>query len=567
MNDAKLLEIKGIRIDGFAEDRWYEIIKNVDLTVDRGEILGLIGESGAGKSTLGLAAMGYTRPDCRVRSGAVFFRGRNLFELSETECSSIRGTRITYVAQSAAVSFNPAIKLIDQCVETVCLRSEQTRSEAEQQAKQLFATLQLPHPQSFGDRYPHQVSGGQLQRAMIAMALMSKPDLIVFDEPTTGLDVTTQIEVLAAIKRVVSRVQTAGIYISHDLAVVAQLADRIKVLRYGEEVEEQAKEEMLTHPRESYTKSLWAVRALSKGQAEDGSTVIDVRNVSAHYGTFQALKSVSLRIPVGKTVAVVGESGSGKSTVARVLAGLLKSSAGNVTFDGKTLPAKAADRSDEQLQQIQLIYQMADAALNPRLTVRDIIGRPLKFFTRVKGRERKARIVELLEQIGLDASFMNRYPGELSGGQKQRISIARALVSRPRVIICDEITSALDTVVQEEILRLLARLQKELGIAYLFITHDIATVRAIADTVVVMKGGAVVASGTASEVLKPPYHPYTKQLLTSVPEMDPKWLDNLLQERERQAMAETNSEQAGMVAQSRPVVQPDRARGEGILPR
>ena len=531
-----LLEIRGLKIDGFSDDVWNPIIKGIDLNLKRGEVLGLIGESGAGKSTLGLAAMGFARPGCRISGGSIMFDGMDLIAASEEQRRALWGSRIAYVAQSAAASFNPAHHIIDQTVETAVAHNIMTREKAEADARDLYKRLQLPNPGTIGDRFPHQVSGGQLQRAMTAMAMSCRPDLIIFDEPTTALDVTTQVEVLAAMRDIVEQFKTAAIYITHDLAVVAQMAHRIMVLRYGNLVEEAATRAMLKAPTQEYTRSLWAVRKLQKPEAISDDIALRVHNVDASYsGTVKVLDNVTVQIPRGRTVAVVGESGSGKSTLARAITGLLPPSRGEIYFNGKPLPRELRDRDKDTLRRIQMIYQSADTALNPRQKVRDIIGRPLEFYLGLKGADRDRRVVELLESIELDESYIDRLPGEMSGGQKQRISIARALAAEPEVIICDEVTSALDQIVQEEILSLLMRLQKKTNVSYLFITHDIATVRAISDEIVVMHQGKVVQQGPKSKVLSPPHPAYTELLLSSVPEMDPDWLTGLLAKRSKKA--------------------------------
>ena len=372
---------------------------------------------------------------------------------------------------------------------------------------------------------------------MTAMAMSCRPDLIIFDEPTTALDVTTQIEVLSAIRDIVEQFSTAAIYITHDLAVVAQMADRIKVLLRGDEVEENTTRAMLKSPRESYTKSLWAVRSFERKQkppAKAGSTpVISLSNVTAAYGKGDpVVRNVSFDIHAGRTVAVVGESGSGKSTTARCITGLLPPLAGSINFAGTVLPVDYRNRTNDQLRQIQMIYQMADTALNPRKKIGEIIGRPVEFYLGLTGREKRRRVEELLVQIELEPSeFIDRYPSEISGGQKQRIGIARALAAEPKFIICDEVTSALDQLVAEGILRLLTDLQDKMQLSFMLITHDLSTVRAIADEVVVMKDGIVVEAGPKNEMFRPPHHEYTDLLLSSVPEMDPSWLDNLLAAR------------------------------------
>jgi len=527
-----LLDMRNIVIDGYSDDRWHEIVKGVDVTLRRGEIMGLIGESGAGKSTLGLAAMGFARPGCRLTSGTIMFDGIDLMKTSEEDKRTLRGSRIAYVAQSAAASFNPAHTLIEQTVESTVRRAIKSEAEAKADARKLYRDLQLPNPELIGDRYPHQVSGGQLQRVMTAMAMSPRPDLIIFDEPTTALDVTTQVEVLAAMRRIVEQYHTAAIYITHDLAVVAQMADVIKVLRYGVTIEDADTRTMLSSPSKEYTKSLWSVRSIEKDEEKSNDIILRVDHIDASYtGSDKVLDDVTIEVPRGHTVAIVGESGSGKSTAARAITGLLPPSKGRVLFNGKPLPAMLKDRSVDQLQKIQMIYQMADTAMNPRHTVRDIIGRPLEFYLGLRGRERDKRLLELVEMIELDESFIDRLPAELSGGQKQRICIARALAASPDLIICDEVTSALDQIVQKGILELLLRLQKELGLTYIFITHDIATVKAISDQIVVMLQGQVVEQGMKSEILSPPYPEYTRLLLSSVPEMDPDWLTGLLKQR------------------------------------
>ena len=527
-----LLEMKDIRIDGFSDERWHKIIKGIDLTLHRGEVMGLIGESGAGKSTLGLASMGFTKPGCKITSGSVIFDGQELVTASEDEKRALWGTRIAYVAQSAAASFNPAHRLLNQTVEASLNQNLQSRDLAEADARDLYKQLQLPDPENIGDRYPHQVSGGQLQRMMTAMAMSPRPDLIIFDEPTTALDVTTQVEVLVAMRSIVEKFNTAALYITHDLAVVAQMADVIKVLRYGKEVEEADTRTMLKSPKEDYTKSLWSVRALEKTESPNQDIVLSIKNIDAAYnGSLKVLHNVNIRIPRGRTVAVVGESGSGKSTTARVITGLLPPMAGSVEFNGEALPAELKDRNKDQLQRIQMIYQSADTAMNPRQTIAEIIGRPLEFYHGLSGLQKQERILELLKMIELDESFYDRLPSELSGGQKQRVCIARALAADPEIIICDEVTSALDQIVQEGILKLLLNLQKDYNITYLFITHDIAVVNAISDEIVVMYQGAVIEQGLKSEIMSPPHPEYTQLLLKSVPEMDPDWLTKLVKLR------------------------------------
>lgn len=541
-----LIDMRDVHIEGYSERRWRPIVKGVDLQLKRGEVLGLIGESGAGKSTLGLAAMGYTKSGCRISGGTITFDGQDLVGASDTELRRLRGARIAYVAQSAAAAFNPAFKLLDQYCEAPIKHGIMSRKQAVVDAVQLYRDMRLPNPEEIGFRYPHQVSGGQLQRAMTAMAMACRPDLIIFDEPTTALDVTTQIEVLAAIRTIVKEYDTAAIYITHDLAVVAQMADRVKVLLKGEEVEEASTRSMLSDPKEDYTKSLWAVRDFRrapakpscKGDCEAASPILEMKGVDAAYGVATVLQGIDVTIRKGSTVAVVGESGSGKSTMARVIMGLLPPISGEIAFNGEKLPDLGRDRPRALQRKMQMIHQIADTALNPKHRVEDILGRPLEFFLGLKGKKKTSRVRELLSLIELEPdAFIHRLPSELSGGEKQRICIARALAAEPDFIICDEVTSALDQLVAEGILRLLDRLQKDMGLSYMFITHDLATVRSIADEVVVMLKGRIVENGPKDAVFAPPHHDYTELLLSSVPEMDPDWLTNLLEAREAKPLA------------------------------
>jgi len=533
-----LLKIRGLKIEGRSDETWNQIVNGVDLDLHKGEVLGLIGESGAGKSTIGLAAMGFTRDGCRISGGSVEFDGIDLVNADAATKRGLLGKRIAYVAQSAAASFNPAHRLMEQHTEGPVQHNVFSAAESEADGIELYRKLRLPDPENIGFRYPHQVSGGQLQRAMTAMAMACRPDLIIFDEPTTALDVTTQIEVLASIRDIVEQFNTAAIYITHDLAVVAQMADKIKVLLKGDEVEEADTRSMLSNPKEDYTKSLWAVRSFQRKQkpmaGKDEVPVVSVKNVTAAYGggAIKVLHDVSFDIYAGRTVAVVGESGSGKSTTARCITGLLPPLEGTIEFDGVELPADYRQRNKDQLRQAQMIYQMADTALNPRKTIGEIIGRPVEFYLGLSGTARRKRVEELLDILELEpGQYIDRLPSELSGGQKQRIGIGRALAAEPKFIICDEVTSALDQLVAEGILRTLAKLQDEFNLAYMFITHDLATVKSIADEVVVMKEGRVVEAGPKDVMFKPPHHAYTDLLLSSVPEMDPDWLDQLLEER------------------------------------
>jgi len=537
MKDPIVLDVRSMRIQ-VRTDRGDGpvLVDDVSLTLNRGEVIGLIGESGAGKSTIGLASMGYTRRDCFIVGGEIVLNGKDVRKMSADERRKLRGPRISYIAQSAAASFNPAMTLMDQVCEASIRHGVLRPAEARAEAVSLFKQLDLPEPTTIGDRYPHQVSGGQLQRAMAAMAMVARPDIVVFDEPTTALDVTTQVECLAAFRKLIREHGAAALYITHDLAVVAQIADRIMVLRRGKMVEFGESRQILQAPKEEYTRRLVSERvaghAFVDTSSADSTPILSIQNVSANYpGKPNVIGEVSLDVRKGDTVAVVGESGSGKSTLARVVMGLLPRSVGDVKFNGVSLPPRLAQRTRDQLRRVQMIYQMPDVALNPQHTLLDTIGRPVAFYFHRSKEEVRARVLELLRQMELPEAFITRKTSELSGGQKQRVSIARALAAEPDLIVCDEVTSALDQLVGEEILRLLKKLQDDLGVAYLFITHDLSTVKRIANKVAVMLKGRVVASGPTAQIFAPPYHPYTELLLSAVPEMRPEWLDEVLAKR------------------------------------
>ncbi|MBX4917012.1 ABC transporter ATP-binding protein [Rhizobium bangladeshense] len=534
----ELLSVRNLKIEATSyppgePPKRVTIVDGVSFDLQKGKVLGLIGESGAGKSTIGLSALAYGRGGAEITGGEVRLGGTDILALGKNGIQKIRGARVCYVAQSAAAAFNPAHRLGDQVIEASVKHGLMTKDEARKRALYLFRVLGLPNPESFGERFAHQVSGGQLQRAMTAMALCSNPELIVFDEPTTALDVTTQIDVLAAIKHAIEETHTAALYITHDLAVVAQISDDIMVLRHGRQVEYGSVQQIIEAPQQDYTRALVNVRQAYRDQAADqSSALLKVENLSAEYSNgFKVLHDVSLHVPRGQTLAVVGESGSGKSSLARAITGLLPPRSGRIVFDGKPLMPGLKSRPNDDLRRIQLIYQMADTAMNPRQTVRDIIGRPLTFYYGLRGSEKTARVKELLDQIEMGNGFIDRYPAELSGGQKQRVAIARALAAKPEIILCDEPTSALDPLVAEGILKLLLRLQEEEQLSYVFITHDIAIVRAIADSVAVMHRGKLVRFGPKSTALSPPFDDYTDLLLKSVPEMEIGWLERVLATR------------------------------------
>jgi peptide/nickel transport system ATP-binding protein len=535
-----LVEIRNLKVEATTDSgRSIDIIKGVDIDIAPGEIVALIGESGSGKTTIALTIMGYARPGCRITGGSVTVAGKDMVALSERQRANVRGLEVSYVPQSAAAAFNPSKRIIEQVIEVTRIHQLMPPAEARERAVSLFRALSLPDPDEIGSRYPHQVSGGQLQRLAAAMALISDPKLVIFDEPTTALDVTTQIEVLRAFKAVMKKSGIAGVYVSHDLAVVAQIADRIVVLRGGEVQEVAGTNDILADAKHPYTRELLSAfepkpRAESIVAALERKPLLQVDGLIAGYGPVQAdglplvkaVQEASLSLERGRNLGIIGESGCGKSTLARAIAGILPASAGQLTLDGRKLAPSARQRSREQLRELQIVFQHADTSLNPAKSIEEILGRPLKFYHDMKGKARDTRIDQLLDMVRLPKALRSRTPSELSGGQKQRVNFARALAAEPKLIVCDEITSALDTVVAAAVIDLLKEMQRELSLSYIFISHDLSVVEAICDEIVVMYNGRKVEEITPA-ISKVPQHPYSKLLFSSVPKLDPGWLDRL----------------------------------------
>ncbi|MGQ3485877.1 ABC transporter ATP-binding protein [Roseovarius pacificus] len=545
-SNTPLVSVRDLKIGAVTDSgREVEIIKGVDFDIAPGEILALIGESGSGKTTIALSLMGHTRPGCSIQGGQIRVGENDVTEMSRRARAGMRGTEVSYVPQSAAAAFNPSKRIIDQVIETTEIHKLMPRAKARAKAVELFRALALPDADSIGSRYPHQVSGGQLQRLSAAMALISDPQLVIFDEPTTALDVTTQIEVLRAFKSIMADGGCAGVYVSHDLAVVAQIADRIVVLRGGEVQEEGTTEQILNAPGHPYTKELLAAFEPSPHQAvvssrdDDQQPILEVRGLFAGYGAvrkgeppIKILKDVSFQLERGRNLGVIGESGSGKSTLARAVAGILPAYSGEVLVNGRQMNPDLAKRSKEELRRTQIVFQLADTALNPGHSIGSILARPLTFYHGLRGKAREARVIELLDMVHLPANMRHRVPSELSGGQKQRVNLARALAAQPELILCDEITSALDTVVAAAILDLLKELQSELGLSYMFISHDLSTVEAICDDVLVMFKGEIVEALPALRMSDLATHPYSRLLISSIPKLDTGWLASLEQDPE-----------------------------------
>lgn len=548
-----LLEIRGLRIEVEkpARANMAPIVSNIDLEVMPGEVVALVGESGSGKTTISLAAMGYTKPGLKIAGGSVILGKTDVRALEGTALRQLRGDRVCYVAQSAAAGFNPAMTITDQVIEPVLEHRKMPRADASRRALDLYRQLDLPQPETIGHRYPHQVSGGQLQRLMAAMAMCSGPELILLDEPTTALDVTTQIEVLKSFKTLIKNSGSAAIYVSHDLAVVAQIADRVVVLLNGEIREQGRVENVLLDPKDDYTSVLMAAAdpELSLSRRNDTAEVfsgeparevlVEIANLTAGYGgtdrngmpLVPVLRDINLSIRPGTVLGVIGESGSGKTTLARSLAGLLPWAKGDVKLNGVLLNKTVRSRSLDELRQIQMVFQSADVSLNPNHTIGKILGRPISYFQGLRGSANRKAVADLLELVKLPPAFAERKPGELSGGQKQRVNLARALAAKPEIVLCDEVTSALDAVVRESVIALIRELSRDLGLSFMFVTHDISTIAALCEEVVVMYRGEIVEAGRTANILHDPQHPYTKVLMASVPRLRPGWLEEAVAER------------------------------------
>lgn len=540
-----VLRVEDLTIGSVSGGSETKIVSGVSFSLKAGQVIGLIGESGSGKTTIGLSSLGFFKPGLRARGGRVMLGDTDLLKLNEPKLRALRGKEVAYVAQSAAAAFNPCIVIDEQVIEPLTEHGLAEGQAAHDIATGLYRDLDLPNPEQIGTRFPHEVSGGQLQRLMAAMAMGTGPKLIVFDEPTTALDVTTQVQVLQAFKRLIRDHRAASIYISHDLAVVAQVADYVIVLRNGAIVEAGETADILSNPQSAYTKDL--LRASGADAAGDarimpadhnhgsGESRADIvlagRNLVAGYGragsaVVKAVDNVSFELKRGEVLGVIGESGSGKSTLARVIAGLLPAVSGDVALAGKLLPAALEKRSFDQLKRIQIVFQSADTALNPKHTIGKILGRVAAQLSGASAAAARQAAREALELVQLPAAFEHRYPQQLSGGQKQRVNLARALIAKPDVVICDEVTSALDPLIREQIVELLRDLKARLGLSMIFISHDISTISALADDVIVMLKGEPVEQGAIETVLKNPEHPYTRTLISSVPRLEMGWLEN-----------------------------------------
>jgi len=546
-----LLVVNGLstEIRGRAESNL--VVSDISFQVERGETLALVGESGSGKSMTALSIARLLPPAARVSAGEIKLSGRDLMQISEREMRDVRGSKIAMIFQEPMNSLNPVLTIGDQIAECVRRHQSVTRLVARQQSIELLAAVGLPAPQRNIDEYPHQLSGGMRQRVMIAIALAAQPDLLIADEPTTALDVTIQAQVLDLLKDLQSQFNMGLLFITHDLAVVKQTADRIAVMHQGELVEHGTNEAFFASPKHAYSRALLeAIPTVQKrlqrdleqdakrvtevtqleGEAAVGP-ILSVRNLQVHFpirgGVFRravdyvrAVDDVSFDLHAGKTLALVGESGCGKTTVGKAILQLLKSNQGSVLFQQHDLQSLNNEALRKTRRDLQIVFQDPYSSLNPRMLVGDILEEGMTALAVLKtAQDRKRKIKLLLDQVGLPADSVLRYPHEFSGGQRQRISIARALAVEPKLIVCDEPTSALDVSVQAQVLNLLIDLQAELGMSYLFITHDMAVVSYLADEVAVMHQGQIVEQGPTDQILLQPQHSYTQKLLAAVPSL------------------------------------------------
>ena len=606
ISSQTLLNVEHLSIDFWSQHRWTNVVNDVSFSIKKGEVFGLVGESGCGKTTTAYTLLGYRRPNSRIREGYIQFDGQDLLSLSSSSVQRIRGKRISLIPQNPTTALSPGMSIGNQILEVLHTHMvEIAGADQHKRVYELLAQVQLPEPERTAQKYPHQLSGGQQQRVIIAMALACKPDLLVLDEPTTGLDVTTQAQILELLNQLRATEHMSMVYVTHDLGVLSLICDRVGVMYAGELIEDAPTKELFDNPRHPYTQGLiasvhhvtkprhgrsallrgylqreqlpngcrfaprcefahdkcfdtpqilesvmkdhrvacsrWSdilvvpsfeTSSLSSAMVETGNdALLDIDQIDCAYGFAghslfarskpkAVVRQVNLNIKRRETFALVGESGSGKSTIARAVAGLITPTSGKITFQGVNITAPVEVRSQQQRRDIQLVFQNPDASLNPRQPVSQIVGQPLRIFFGMTGSNQRKRVEQLLKDVRLDSSYVNRYPDELSGGERQRVAIARALAAEPKLMLCDEILSALDVSVQASVLDLLRSLQSERDLAYLFISHDLAVVRTLAHRVGVLYQGELCEVGLVEEVYSPPYHPYTHMLFSAVPEVN-----------------------------------------------
>lgn len=537
-----VLDVKNLKIGYInAEDGIDIAVNDISFSVEEGETLGVVGESGCGKSTVARALMGYLRPGGQVIGGDIHLIGESVLGLTADKLQHIRGKTVAIIPQNPLSSLTYHMTVGSQVNEILRFHRGMNNAEARAETINLFRATRLPDPEAIYDRYPHQISGGQRQRIVIAAALACRPSLMILDEPTTALDTTTEMQVLKLIKDLRQEIDTAIVYITHDLTLTNYMCDRVLVMHDGKIVEEGAAQTIFNAPEEAYTRQLVAAiprvdRPPTRDKIEEhqlGDCILEIENLSFAYASpwslakmFKredapmAVENVSFNIRQSETLGLVGESGSGKSTVANIVAGLLAPSQGSIRFDGSELRPSSAQRSIEERRRVQLIFQDPLSSLNPRQRVGTILTRSIMSFLGLDQRQSRDKAAELLEELELPTEFMSRYPRQLSGGQQQRVAIARAFAADPDLILCDEITSALDVSVQAHVLDLLMALQRKTGTACIFISHDLGVIREVAHRAVVMRNGKVVEAGSTEHLFSNSQDPYTRDLIAAAERRD-----------------------------------------------
>ncbi|WP_147197669.1 ABC transporter ATP-binding protein [Pantoea sp. CCBC3-3-1] len=527
MNTA-VLQLQNVNIRYHSDSGQKRVVHNVSFAVNRGEFVALVGESGSGKTTVAQAIIGLLAPNGERESGQIILNGSDISDWSQKRLNALRGARISLIPQDPGSSLNPVMTIGDQVAEILHLHLRLSRQQQRQKVIELLTRVGLSYPELRADQYPHQLSGGMKQRVLIAIAIALRPALIIADEPTSALDVTVQKRVLDLIAGLSREYGTAVLFVTHDLAVAAARADRIVVFRAGKIVEQGPTSRVLNSPEDAWTRQLFAdapafaapkLASIAPGLA---LPAIEIGGISKGFsagraGRFQALDNVSFSVASGSTHALVGESGSGKTTLARILSGFTQAESGTITLDGIPLAGLRPEALRQLRQKIQLVWQNPFASLDPLQTLYRIIEEPLLNFLSLSKDQRRERVEEIAHRVALPVELLSRKPRELSGGQRQRVAIARALVLRPKILVLDEATSALDVTVQAQIISLLRQLQQEMGLTYLFISHDLATVRQLAHSVSVLRAGKLVDHGPTENVFNRPTSDYTRTLLAAIP--------------------------------------------------